>query len=100
MEWLSSPWASSVAQNALGWWRTSFPAGRACACHCACDIFGSTDRELISALRGQLDRCGPDQLKIPAALPPPPCACAAPTGSILLYLVLFILGVAAGSGLT
>ena len=60
MEWLSSPWASSVVGYVLGWWST--PSGRACACHCACDISGSADRELIGVLKGQLDRCAPDHL--------------------------------------
>ncbi len=88
----ASSWASTLLAYGLGWWSTSSPGG-ACACQCSCDFSGlSADKELIAVLKAQLDRCGPDQLKIPSAPAAAACVCpAAPLPSLLLALV-FVAG--------
>ena len=98
MEWLSAPWVSSFAGYAIGAWSSWFRSSAACACHCACDFSGqsTTDRELIGVLKGQLDRCGPDQLKVPPLPAPVPCICEAPSAAVSLHILVFTAGVCVG----
>ena len=96
----ATSWASTLVAYGLGWWSTS-SSGGACACQCSCDFSGlGADKELIAVLKAQLDRCGPDQLKIPSAPAAAACVCpAAPLPGLLLALVFAagcILGGSAG----
>ena len=103
MQWIAEQ-LGGVAPAALGALVGRLTSGGS-ACYCHFDS-SPLDEGLLAILRGQLDRCGPEQLTCPVAAPCPPCeqpvggfAVAAGCGALLgvtLTLLLQVLLLARG----
>ena len=85
MQELALRWLGGLSTQILGTWIGS----RGSTCHCSFDH----DAALLGVLKAQLDRCGPEQLTSPPAIP-----CPGPSGWLfvavgLLCVLSFICGV-------
>merc|ERR1712194_870195 len=70
------PWSLLAAGHAVVPYISSAPTRWQCFCECA----GSPDAAIIELLRGQLDRCGPENLAPPTSR----CSCWSPSAILFL----------------
>ncbi|CAK0858250.1 unnamed protein product [Prorocentrum cordatum] len=86
MEWARAAAAGAGGLAHLGtlWY------GQRCTCQVDLGEGFSVDRELLRLLEGQVQRCGPANLTVPAPCPPPECT-GQPVLVVLLVAVLALL---------
>ncbi|CAK0882535.1 unnamed protein product, partial [Prorocentrum cordatum] len=71
--------------------------GQRCTCQVELGDGFSVDRELLRLLEGQLQRCGPANLTVPAPCPPPECSGYPGLVVLLVAVLAFLAGFAAAA---
>ncbi|CAK0817574.1 unnamed protein product, partial [Prorocentrum cordatum] len=93
MEWARAAAAGAGGLAHLG----SLWYGQRCTCQVELGDGFSVDRELLRLLEGQLQRCGPANLTVPAPCPPPECSGYPGLVVLLVAVLAFLAGSAAAA---